>query len=176
MALQHKILKRHPHATVVVGGHDTMENFINTASHNLEQVTDKQTTCKLKIINAFVWIIATDGRKHVLGGIRKKKKKKKTCRVPRERQTSPNIFWLQLKEQLSHAPLCVVSCFTSVHNEQNYPSLSFSWRKSIIHITGRAGHSKTLRIQPTVLHFSTSSEWSEYFDRNLKRRCKIFSW
>lgn len=70
------------------------------------------------------------------------KKKKKTCRVQRERQTSADIFWLQLKEQLSHAPLCVVSCFTSVHNEQNYPSLSFSWRKSIIHITGRARRSK----------------------------------
>lgn len=103
------------------------------------------------------------------------KKKKKTCRVQRERQTSADIFWLQLKEQLSHAPLCVVSCFTSVHNEQNYPSLSFSWRKSIIHITGRARRSKTLRI-PTVLHFCTPSVWSKYFDRNLKRRCKNFSW
>ena len=176
VALKHKILKLHPHATVVVGGHDdTMENLLNTASYNLEPVTDKQTTCKLKIINAFVWIIAPNGRKHVLGGIRKKKKKKKTCRVPRERQTTTDIFWLQLKEQLSHAPLCVVSCFASVHNEHNYPSFSFSWRKSIIHITGRAGHSKALRI-PTVLHFCTSSERSECFDRNLKSRCKNFSW
>ena len=77
VALKHKILKLHPHATVVVGGHDdTMENLLNTASYNLEPVTDKQTTCKLKIINAFVWIIAPNGRKHVLGGIRERKKTK----------------------------------------------------------------------------------------------------
>lgn len=54
----------------------------------------------------------------------------------RERQTSMDILWLELKEQPLHAPLCVVSCFASVHSEPNYPSFSVSWRKSIIHIMG----------------------------------------
>lgn len=76
VALQHKILKLHPHATVVVGGHDTMENLLNTASHNLEQVTDKQNNLQIKNNQRFCLNNATDGRKHVLGGIRKKKKKK----------------------------------------------------------------------------------------------------
>lgn len=75
VALQHKILKLHPHATVVVGGHDTMENLLNTASHNLEQVTDKQNNLQIKNNQRFCLNNATDGRKHVWGGIRKKKKK-----------------------------------------------------------------------------------------------------
>lgn len=107
-----------------------LENVLK-CDQNIDQITNKQI-----IINSFILSIAVDGQKHVLGG--------KRSGVLRERQASMSIFWLQLKEQLLHAPLCVVSCFASVHNEQNYPSFSFNWRKSIIHIIGPAGHFKAV--------------------------------
>ncbi len=91
-----------------------------------------------------VLIIAGDGQKHVLDG-------KKLQRVPRERQTSVDILWLKMKEQLLHAPLCVVSCFASVHNEQNHPSFFFSQRKLTIHTTGCAGYLKrTVHIEANI--------------------------
>lgn len=118
------------------------------------QIRDKQNNLQIKIINSFFFFffffLNNDNRWAELCF-----EWKILVSVLRERQTSMDIFWLQLKEQLLHAPQCVVSCFTKVHNEQNYPSFSFNWRKSIIHMMGPAGHFKVLiTYMKTCLHLT----------------------
>lgn len=77
----------------------------------------------------------------------------------RGRKLSTDIFWLQLKEQLSRAPLCVVSCLASVHSEQKILKLlSLNWRKSISHIITLLGLLKSLVTNSK--HCCILSQWA----------------
>lgn len=75
--------------------------------------------------------MAVDGQEHVLDGNKLQSTKG---------ETSLNGHVLAAVERAERAVLllfqllCVVSCIASVHSEHNYPSFSFSWRESIIHI------------------------------------------
>lgn len=63
------------------------------------------------------------------------------CSGLRQRRTSADILWLQLKAKPSRAPLCVVSCFASVHSQPNDASFTVSCGRGggfIVHVAGLA--------------------------------------